>query len=269
MRRRRVLAAGGVFAGTAIAGAWGRPSGGSEALEAARAPAAVGDVTTNTETLLPDTVHETPLYEIDAAEDGPTVMVFGGVHGDEYNGIVVAHEAASWQPDAGTLVVIPETDVVAVKNDRRGGVDGDLNRHFPPGGEPESELARGIWAAVERHDPDVVIDLHRSLGIYGVHQQYVGQAIFHSPDAYGEDLAVALNDAAIPWYMPFHDFTASTSTMNGPLLFHEAYRELEATAYLFETTDFLLDQETMNEWTRLAVAKLLEFHGLLESGEPR
>lgn len=268
MRRRSVLAAGGIFAGTAVTGAVRRSTGDETLLEAARTTRGASELATNTETLLPGTVHETPLYEIDAPEEGPTAMVFGGVHGDERNGIVVAREVARWRPAAGTLVVVPETDRVAVDDERRKGRDGDLNRHFPRDGEPESELARGIWEAVERHDPDVVVDLHRSLGIYGVHQQYVGQAIFHSPDAYGSEVATYLDDVGVPWYMPLHRFTAATSLMNGPLLFHEAHRELESTAYLFETTSFLLDETAMNELTRLMTAKVLELHGLLESEEP-
>lgn len=266
MRRRRILAAGGVLVGSAVAGVASGSSNEHNLVSAARRPSDGNEPERNTESILPDTVHETTLYEIDAPQDGPTAMVFGGIHGDEYNGIDVGHEVADeWYPDAGALVVVPETDSVAVENDVREGVDGDLNRHFPADGEPASELAQGVWEAVERHDPDVVLDLHRSLGIYGVHQQYVGQAIFHSSDAYGDELVAVLNDGVVPWYLPMHRFVANESHLLGPLLFHEAARELDATTYLFETTDYLLDRETKNEMTRVVTAALLERHGLLET----
>lgn len=264
MRRRHVLAAAGVLAGTAVTGRLTRPAGDDELLEAARGPGGGGEAVIRTETILPDTDHETTLYEIDAPADGPTAMVFGGVHGDERNGIDVASEVTEWHPDSGTLVVVPETNRVAVENDTREGGDGDLNRHFPVGGELVSDLARGIWDAVERHRPDVVLDLHRSLGIYGVHRQYVGQAIFHSPNADGDAIADYLDDVGIPWYMPLHRFTAVTSATNGSLLFHRVHRELGAIAYLFETTAFVLDRDAMVELTRLATAAVLEHHGLLE-----
>lgn len=269
MRRRRILAAGGILAGTAVAGVASRSSNEHGLVSAARNPSDGNEPERNTESILSDTVHETTLHEIDAQQDGPTAMIFGGIHGDEYNGIDVGHEVTDWYPDAGTLVVVPETDRVAVENDEREGIDGDLNRHFPADGEPESDLAQGVWEAVDRHDPDVVLDLHRSLGIYGVHQQYVGQAIFHSPDAYGDELAATLNDDVVPWYLPMHRFVARESHLSGPLLFHEAARELDATAYLFETTSFLLDRETKNEMTRVVTAALLERHGLLEAGGDR
>ncbi|MFU8869001.1 succinylglutamate desuccinylase/aspartoacylase domain-containing protein [Natronococcus sp.] len=265
MRRRRILAAGGVLVGAAVAGAASRPTDGRELVASARDSSDEDALETTTEVLLSGTVHETTLYETDAPADGPTAMIFGGVHGDEYNGIDVAREVIDWAPDAGTLVTVPETDRVAVENDEREGVDGDLNRHFPAEEGPASELAVGIWDAVERHDPDVVLDLHRSLGIYGVHQQYVGQALFYSPGADGEAIAATLNDAAVPWYLPMHRFIAHESHLSGPLLFHETARELGAASYLFETTSFLLDGEARNEMTRIATAAVLERHGLLET----
>ncbi|ELY42597.1 succinylglutamate desuccinylase/aspartoacylase family protein [Natronorubrum sulfidifaciens] len=265
MRRRTLLAAGGVLAGTVTAGVVSQPSTETHSLAAAREPGEVGEPRRTTATLLPGTTHETPLYEIDAPQDGPTAMVFGGVHGDERSGIHVAREATDWYPDAGTLVVVPETDRVAVEHDEREGIDGDLNRHFPADREPVSDLARGIWAAVERHDPDVVLDLHRSLGIYGLHREYVGQAIFHSPNAHGDALADALTDDGVPWYLPFHRFTARETSFSGSLLFQKAARDLEAQTYLFETTEFLLDWETKVELTRLATAHVLALHGVLSA----
>ncbi|ELY94656.1 succinylglutamate desuccinylase/aspartoacylase [Natrialba hulunbeirensis JCM 10989] len=262
MRRRSALAAVTTLAGTAIAGVVSRPGGNDRLLTAAQEGS--DDITTETTQLLPDTVHETTLYELTASDPGPTVMVFGGIHGDERNGIEAAHDATEWAPDAGQLVVVPETDRVAVENDERGGIDGDLNRHFPAGEEPTSDLARGIWDAVERYDPDVVLDLHRSLGIYGFHREYVGQTLFHSADAHGRAIADALTADAVPWYLPFHRFTPAESTAGGPLLFQKAAAELDATAYLFETTAFLLDHATMTEQSRLVTAHVLAAHGVLE-----
>jgi predicted deacylase len=267
MRRRTYLAGGAsVLAGIAVSGFVSRPPSNERLLEAAREYPDAGEGSSNTKTILSGTDHETPLYEIDAPNDGPTAMVFGGVHGDERGGIEAAREISDWRPDAGTLVVVPETNRVAVENNERRGVDGDLNRQFPADREPQSELAAGIWDAVEAHQPDVVLDLHRSLGIYSLHREFVGQAIFHSPDARGERLADRLNEDAVPWYLPFHKFTAGKTSLTGPLLFQHAARELGASAYLFETTEFLLDHSTMVELSRLAAAHVLELHGLLEVG---
>ncbi|MFC7214826.1 succinylglutamate desuccinylase/aspartoacylase family protein [Saliphagus sp. GCM10025334] len=266
MNRRTVLSAGGALAAgmVTVAAAASQTFRTDPFVSAARAPAAADGVKRETERLLPGTEHETPLYAIDPPTDGPAVMVFGGVHGDEHNGIDVANEMADWNPDAGTLVVVPETNRVAVENEQREGIDGDLNRMFPLDREPITDLARGIWDAVERYDPDVVLDLHRSLGIFGLHDRYVGQAIFHTPDAHGDDLAASLNEDLVPWYMPAHRFVARESTQPSPLLFKKAAHELGSTAYLFETTRFMLDRSTKNAFTRAAAARVLALHGLLE-----
>lgn len=263
MRRRTFLATGVAFAGSISAGVISGRSSEPTVLTAARESDGES-ATTSTEPLLEGTDHETTLYAVDAPREGPTAMVFGGVHGDERNGIEVARELVDWEPDAGTLLTIPETDRIAVENDEREGIDGDLNRHFPPDGALRSELAEGIWDAVERHDPDVVLDLHRSLGIYRFHPEYVGQALFHSADADADTIVDTLNDDAVPAYLPFHRYTAHETNRSGPLLFQHAARELDATSYLFETTEFLLDRETKVDLTRLATAHVLALHGLLE-----
>ncbi|UTF52994.1 succinylglutamate desuccinylase/aspartoacylase family protein [Natronosalvus rutilus] len=267
MKRRTVLGAGGALAAgmVTVAAAAGQTLRDDAFVSAARAPPAADGVERETEGLLSGTEHETPLHVVDAPEDGPTVMVFGGIHGDEYNGIDVAHEITDWNPDAGTLVVVPEANRVAVENERREGTDGDLNRMFPLDREPITDLARGIWDAVERYDPDVVLDLHRSLGIFGLHDRYVGQAVFHTPDAHGDELATSLNEDLVPWYMPAHRFVAMESTQPSPLLFKKAAHELGSTAYLFETTRFMLDRSTKNAFTRAAAARVLALHGLLET----
>ncbi|QLG48104.1 succinylglutamate desuccinylase/aspartoacylase family protein [Natrinema halophilum] len=266
MRRRQMLIASGTVVAATATGVMSQPSGDNALLTVAREPGSATESSTATETILSGTVHETTVFERDAPRDGPTAMIFGGVHGDERTGIEVARDTTEWYPDAGTLVVVPETNRIAVDENTREGPEGDLNRHFPAGKEPVSDLARGIWDAVERYDPDVVLDLHRSLGIAGVHQQYVGQAVYHSSDSYGDELASYLNDVAVPWYMPLHRISARRTHSGGPLLFQKAIRDLDATGYLFETTDFMLDRDTRNEHTRLAAAKTLALHGLLEVG---
>lgn len=264
MKRRNTLIASATILSAAASGVVSRPPGDEALLTAARQRDGDTEISTESESILPGTVHETTLYERVATRDGPTAMVFGGIHGDERTGIEVAQEVVDWKPDTGTLVIVPKTNRVATDENVRAGPEGDLNRHFPADSEPISDLARGIWDAVERYEPDVVLDLHRSLGIVGIHEKYVGQAVYHSADAAGDELAAYLNDVAVPWHMPFHRISAHRTHSGGPLLFQKAIREVGATTYLFETTDFLLDQNARNEFTRLATAKTLALHGLLE-----
>lgn len=181
--RRRLLASIGVGIGTALAGcssdangndAVDDPGGGANETDDAR------EAGRETHAIMADTRYETTVHVIDSGA-GPTGMVLGGVHGNETGGIEAARLATEYELSAGRLVVIPETNKPAVENEGREGPDGDLNRQFPVGGQPTTELARAIWAEIESYDPAGLIDMHTSRGILGVDEGTVGQAIFPSP----------------------------------------------------------------------------------------
>ncbi|WP_435335699.1 M99 family carboxypeptidase catalytic domain-containing protein [Haloarchaeobius sp. TZWWS8] len=219
------------------------------------------------ETLLPGTKYETEVVTIETGEPGPTAVVVGGLHGDERSGFHAAEAVATWSFRSGTVIVLPRANVPAIEANTRENDSGDLNRQFPPGSEPETRLARAIWKLVADADPDVVLDLHRSLGIYGVHRENVGQAVF--PTATGDAVANAekttayLNEEHVPWSMPLHDFSAGGG-MGGtaPLLAHKVGADLDTPAYIVETTIFLTTLPTRVDWTTAAAEHLLAQHGV-------
>lgn len=128
-------------------------------------------------TIADGTAYATEVYVRSASTPGPTAFLIGGMHGDEQPGIEVAHHSREFEFDRGTLVVLPEANKPAVEAEKRGGPDGDLNRQFPIGKEPTTDIARAIWSELESHEPDLVVDMHESGGLFGV-ENYVGQAIF-------------------------------------------------------------------------------------------
>ena len=96
---------------------------------------------------------------------GPTLCLTAGIHGDEVNGIEVAHRVyASTSADelSGTLIAVPAVNMPGLRSgsrylpDRR-----DLNRAFPgnPKGSLASRLAHTLYEGVIRHC-DALIDLH-------------------------------------------------------------------------------------------------------------
>jgi predicted deacylase len=97
---------------------------------------------------------------------GPTILLTGGVHGDEYEGpIAISRLAHSLDPASvqGRVIMIPALNIPAVLNDTRlSPVDGrDLNRCFPgdPRGTFSEMLAHFVDAWILPH-VDVSIDLH-------------------------------------------------------------------------------------------------------------
>lgn len=221
--------------------------------------------------ILPDTKYETGVFVREGTSDGPTAMVVGGIHGDEQCGYRAASEIAGWQVDRGKLVVLPKANRVAIRRNRREGAHGDLNRQFPTGEKPETRLARAVWGVVERHDPDVVLDLHRSVGIYGYHESSVGQVIWPTDagnaSEYAKRTAEALKGNVVPWYMPFHEYRRG-GELDGsrPMLVHKVAGDLDRPGYIVETTEFFLDADTRIRWEKAVATDLLSRHGIEQRG---
>ncbi|WP_122091186.1 succinylglutamate desuccinylase/aspartoacylase family protein [Halalkalicoccus subterraneus] len=221
------------------------------------------------ETIMENTAHETAVYEVTGSAEGPTAVILGGMHGNEINGYRVAANITSWDIDAGRLVVIPFATILAIERNDRRGPDGDLNRSFPSEQPPESALARAIWRVITDADPDVVIDLHRSRGLFNTHHRWVGQVILHTEANRATDTATdvcrSMNDHYVPRLMRFHRFTpvAMDDIDRGTgLLIQKAQHDLDVASYLVESTDFLLDIDTQIRWTATITNLLLAEHGI-------
>ena len=100
------------------------------------------------------------------ADDGPTIGLLGGVHGDEYEGVVAATALARIlraELICGTVrVVAPAHPAAWAVTTRRSPSDGaDLARTFPgrPDGTPTERVAHALTEQVVR-GADLVIDLH-------------------------------------------------------------------------------------------------------------
>lgn len=122
----------------------------------------------------------TKLYTLAGDGSGETVLLTAGVQGGEPAGIRAAERLTSANVAAGTLAIIPRANKYALERGSYSGKQGNLNRHFPPNEPPESKLARTLWNAVQTVDPDTMIDLHSSKGVYDRSPEGVGQAVFRS-----------------------------------------------------------------------------------------
>ena len=97
--------------------------------------------------------------------DGPTALVFGGVHGDEPEGQVAALNLARWTEPAdvpGRLIVVPCASIEASRAYTRLWPSGaNLNRSFPgsPDGPPDEQLADFVTRFLMPL-ADVVVDMH-------------------------------------------------------------------------------------------------------------
>jgi predicted deacylase len=85
-----------------------------------------------------------PVHFYRGKEDGPVLLLTGGLHGDEINGIEIIRRMIANKsiiPDKGTIIAIPLVNIYGFIQNVRGVPDGkDINRSFP--GVKTGSLAR-------------------------------------------------------------------------------------------------------------------------------
>lgn len=76
-----------------------------------------------------------PVHVYRAEKEGPSLLLTGGLHGDELNGIEIIRRMISQDklmPDKGSVIAIPLVNVYGFIQNARGMPDGkDINRSFP------------------------------------------------------------------------------------------------------------------------------------------
>jgi len=113
------------------------------------------------------TLIDLPIFIRSAKEEGPVVLISGGVHGDEINGVVTAKRLLEEFDEGltllkGTLIFIPLVNIYGFLSNSRTFPDGrDLNRSFP-GSKKGSLAGRIAYILNEQIIPqiDYGIDFH-------------------------------------------------------------------------------------------------------------
>lgn len=143
------------------------------------------------------TAFETPWFDHRGEEDGPTILITGGMHGNEPAGVAAADAIASWTVRRGRLVVAPRMNPPALAAGQRRtpgleGSPGDLNRHFPTGGEVFEGVATDLWELFEQVQPDWLLDLHEGYAFHRLNPDSVGSSIISCADPRAVELAEAM-----------------------------------------------------------------------------
>lgn len=132
------------------------------------------------EVLLPGTPFETPLHIIRGREEGPAVLVLGGVHGNEISGYLAADEMRYWTVDRGILLVIPRANPPAIEAGARTAFGNrDLNRSLPGDivGTYTERMAFAIFSVMDRFRPQWVLDLHEAPNFQSLAPGSLGQTL--------------------------------------------------------------------------------------------
>ncbi len=114
------------------------------------------------------TGQDVAVYSLSGQEKGPTLLIVGGIHGDEKAGYLTADRYTQIRLRKGNLIIVPRLNLTAITKGRRHGLDGDMNRLFHLPDDSRSlrdskvvNLAKSLIAKA-----DYVLNLHQADGFY-------------------------------------------------------------------------------------------------------
>jgi predicted deacylase len=120
------------------------------------------------EVFLPHTDHELNVYRIIGEEPGRTIMIIGGIQGDEPGGYLTADLYADVHLKKGNLIVVPRANFYSILLNRRTGLTGDMNRKFDVREAEEKNYEAEIVAILKQliRESDLLLNLHEGSGFY-------------------------------------------------------------------------------------------------------
>ncbi len=155
---------------------------------------------------------------------GPTLLIQGGIHGDEINGVQIITSILEAKTlsniQSGTVIAIPLVNVYGFNNLNRDLPDGkDVNRSFPgsTGGSMASRMARTLTKHILPY-VDFAIDLHT-----GSSDRYnYPQTRFSKMDAVSKEMAIIFGAPfSIQQPMISHSFRKVATEMGAHTIVYE------------------------------------------------
>lgn len=116
--------------------------------------------------LLAGTSEENTVQILRGKEDGPTIYIVAGVHGNETAGWRAGNLLKQATLKAGALYILSPANTYGAEQDRRRTESGrDLNRSFPGNAEgwDAERIAASIYADIRDKQPELVLDLHEAV----------------------------------------------------------------------------------------------------------
>jgi hypothetical protein len=116
--------------------------------------------------LLKNTDHELHIYKIFGREDGNTLLIIGGIHGNEPGGYLAASHYVDLTLKQGNLYVVPRANLNSILQNERGH-SGDYNRKFASKLNTENKDDKIISVLKQlMQESDCVLNLHDGSGFY-------------------------------------------------------------------------------------------------------
>jgi predicted deacylase len=161
-----------------------------------------------------ETKYQTPIFHFKSENEGTSVIILGGTHGNEPAGFEAGYrliqQFSNINLKSGEIFIVPESNRIADSlNNRRIPVPqsvniekGNLNRCYPgdPNGLPMEQLAHQIMEFIKEHNIGLLLDLHESPKFHleskdekGSYKG-LGQTLIYTPNEAATWLAMVVAD---------------------------------------------------------------------------
>ena len=129
------------------------------------------------------TPYELHVYKIHGHKPGQTLMLIGGIQGNEPGGFLSADLYADMTLEKGNLIVIPRANFYSIMlNDR--GPNGDMNRKFNKDTPSDRELKIVTILKELMAESDLILNLHDGSGFY--RPKYISDSM--NPRRFGQSI---------------------------------------------------------------------------------
>ena len=138
-------------------------------------------------------------------ENNNTLLVIGGIQGDEPGGFISASLLAThYEITEGSLWIVPNLNFYSIIKRSRGPY-GDMNRKFAHllKSDPEYETIQRIKSYIKSDNVKLIVNLHDGSGYY--RKSYIDQQ--HSPNRWGQCSIIDQKDICINMYGNLEDIS--------------------------------------------------------------
>lgn len=138
---------------------------------------------------------EFSIHKLESGKPGPTVLVIGGIQGDEPGGFHAASLlVTNYKVTNGSIWVVPNLNFESIIYRSRG-VNGDMNRKFATvrQSDPDFSAVERIKELIIDPQVDIVFNLHDGSGFYRT--RHIDR--LHSPQRWGQSIIIDQEELAV------------------------------------------------------------------------
>lgn len=142
----------------------------------------------------PNTAYELNVYKILGKKPGKTLMLIGGIQGNEPGGFLSADLYADMRLERGNLIVVPRANFYSIILNKSG-PHGDMNRKFTPDNGTDSmedkivTILKGLIS-----ESDFLLNLHDGSGYY--YPKYINK--WRNPMRFGQSIIADCAEYTVP-----------------------------------------------------------------------